>query len=139
MKKILFFALLMIPLAAFSQNPKWSGTSKIPVSVTDTIIWADKFNNAPFSFDVEYYGLNHAVMFAIVVSNRLDGSYSYYKFPGIVFPILLDPVGDAYTYPVGINHATQIFKGKDILYNRFGILIHKVQPTIGNVNWLLKQ
>jgi hypothetical protein len=139
MKKILFLALLMIPLAAFSQNPKWTGSSKIPVSVTDTIIWADKFSNAPFSLDVDYSGLNHAVKFAVVVSNRTDGSYSYYKFSGIIQPVTLDPTVDAYAYPVGKTHANQMFGGKDIKYFKFGIKITKLEATTGNIGWILKQ
>jgi hypothetical protein len=139
MKKILLFALLMIPLAAFSQNYKWEGSSKIPVSVTDTIIWADKFSNAPFSLVVNYIGLNHAIDFAVVVADVLDGSYSFYKFNGISFPVTLDPAADAYAYPVGKNHADKIFSGGSINHFRFGILIRKKQATTGNVTWGLKQ
>lgn len=131
--------MLMLPLVASAQNPKWRGASKVPVSVTDTIIWADKFNNGPFSLDVDYSGLNHAVKFAVVVSNRSDGSFGYYKFSGVIFPVTLDPVTDVYAYPAGVNHANWIFKGRDIAYFKFGIMISKLQETTGIVNWSLKQ
>ena len=139
MKKSILLLFLAIPLALSAQNFTWTFSSKIPVAHTDTIIWADKFRDAPFSLDIDYTGLNHAIKFAVVVSNWTNGAYSFYPFEGVSFPVTLDPVADAYTDANGVSHASDSYKGKDIPYARFGILITKIQATTGKVNGRLKQ
>jgi hypothetical protein len=136
MKKIFLFLMLVLPMVASAQ---WNGYCKVPVSHTDTTVWCDDYRNKPFSLDIDYTSLNHAIKFAVVVSNWDNGAFSYFPFTGIVFPLTLDPTADAYTDDKGISHASHSFSGKDIRFSRFGIRITKLVPTTGLVKWKFKQ
>ena len=140
MKKILFLALLIMPLAISAQNFVWSGSITKKVAA-DTIIWAYKFRpNAPWSLDIKYDAFNGTTAtFAIIVSNWTDGSWNYYPTNVVTFPVTLNPTADQYTGQFGGNKSTRPYYGPYIIFMKFGIRLTWGNTTTGAFQWRLKQ
>lgn len=141
MKRILLIMFCAVSLIASAQNYVDEGSVVYDSSSADTMrVWFDSYKNKPWALEVYYQTLDTTnVTLSVIVSNKTDGSYSYYPFPGITFPLAINPVADAYLDENGISHASRAFESESMTFKKFGLLLIKTGYRSGSVGYTLSQ
>jgi len=141
MKRILLLLFCAVSLTASAQNYAWSGSFVFDSTTADTtFIWATSFKDKPWSLEAQYQTLDTTnVKFAVVVANTNNGSFSYYPFPGVTFPVTINPVADLYRDENGVIHASRTYQDDHMTWVKFGIMLIKTNYRSGSVNYYFKQ
>lgn len=138
MKRFIILLFCAVSLNAAAQFA-WEGTITLDSASADTsIYWANSFRDKPFSLDIDYTDIDSIFRFAIVISNYDNGSFSYYSFSDVTFPVTYNPAL-VYHDPAHNPHATDLYKGSGITYKRFGIMLIKQGYRSGSIKYRLKQ